>query len=107
MNEIIHMGATITANGNEELIGTLSCAQGEKITILETGYSIAAAGFIRGFVRNELVEEVHNDLPPDENNRVVRNNVLLPGDEYRFVGSDTSGAPNAMGVLIVIDRQAG
>ena len=102
--EIISLVATVLANAADQLIGEFTVSDKEKVTVLELGFEFTAGGRIDGFIRQRRIDSVDEFIFPDENHRVVKSIPMVGGDRYSFFGTDTSGAPNVMGVLLVVDR---
>lgn len=94
----------IAANAKDIEIGSLTCAEGEKIIIQEVSFNINSAGTIKGYVQSKQIDEVSYLIHPKVEYPCVKNMELLTGQTYKFTGSDDSGAVNAMKVLLVFDR---
>jgi len=104
MIEIIRLRATVGAAAVESPIGELACPEKEAITVLEVFGYTAAAGLIKGFFKQRKLDEMDSLAMPTALARVVKNLVMVAGDKYNFVGTDTSGGANIMIVGLVIDR---
>jgi len=103
--EIRTIEKVIPANAKDEEIGVLIPREREKITVLEIAFKLAAAGKIRAAVRGTDVVEVTDFTAPSPDMRVLQELELLAGDDYRFFGTDESGAANRMSILLVIKRE--
>lgn len=95
--------ASITANLTEA-IGEIIAPKGEIWTVLEIGYFFTGVGSIQGFLRERQIDTVNSILAPTKDNRVVKGDVMEAGHKYSFSGSDTSGAANLMGVVLVVEE---
>lgn len=102
--EVISYSETVGADAVDTQIGELIVGDTEVVKILEIGFEFTGAGSIDGFVRQRRIDEVDYFTAPDSNHRVVKEIPLKAGDRYTFFGTDTSGAANLMGVVLVIDR---
>jgi len=102
--EVISKVETIPANTTGKIY-ELIVRKGERITILETAYTISAAGKIEGFLMEKLIDDIQYGLYNDANHRVLREIVMEEGQIYKFVGKDESGAANKMGIFLVIKRE--
>jgi len=103
--EILNYEVTVLGGAIDTLIGELIVADSEEVKVLEVGFEITGLGTIAGFIRQRQIDDINDFVFPDENNRVVKSIPLQGGDRYSFFGTDLSGAPNRMGVCLVIDRK--
>ncbi len=95
---------SVAGNAIDTEIAVITASDDEEITILEVGYFFTGAGSLTAFRRNEEMDRVNSLAAPDVDHRVVRNILLKRGDDFTIKGSDTSGAGNVMGMVVVQDR---
>jgi len=96
---------SVSANAVEELVGEILTPKGFKITVHEVWFKMAGVGIIYGFLENERIITLHQEvLRPKEEPAVIKI-VLKEGQKLKFVATDESGATNLTHVAILYTKE--
>lgn len=95
--------ATVPANGTDVAIGSLTPPENEKYHVVALACLITGAGHIQGGIQREDLHMFRNGMEPPASDPMPVDYEIPPGKEHWFRGSDTSGAPNLMQVMIVYE----
>jgi len=106
MRRISTFRVTVGANAIGTALGSLTPPEGKQYHLLGLSWFCTGAGSIGGFIETDQYYLLRDGMEADANNPVPLDDILPSGKTLAFAGTDTSGAPNAMMVMVIYEEMA-